>query len=1004
MLSFMEDRPMLRFVLVASTISALWILLSDRIVARLFPGMEENLWAQSIKGLLFVLVLGSLVYVMLQREFVRAQEAYRTLKISEDRLMRAEQASFVMTCHVGLDGRWLRVPPALCSLLGVAEESLLEKTIQDFCLPGDRDDLRRDFERLVKGEAASFEREIECHGGADEPVWFYLNASIVRDEADRPLHFIVYLRDVTARKQAEMERERLAEILEATPDFVGTTTPDGQTLYINRAGRAMVEKPGRPAESMKPADFHPDWALKIVREEGLPTAMEQGSWQGETALLDRNGREIPVSQVILSHRSATGKLLFLSTILRDLTESKQSERALRESEARLHLAVSAAKIGLWDWDTRSTHVYFSPEWKLQLGYADHEIANELEEWRSRVHPDDLEAAQARIQRYLEKPWPNYFNEFRMKHRDGSYRWILASADLLPDREGNLTRMVGAHVDITEQKLEEERILSIARAVSGVPGAEFFPSFVQHVARAFDATCAFVGVLDDELGQKVRTIAVWREEGSDENFEYRLQGTPCENVLSGELCVYETKVAAAFPRDTILREQNIEAYAGVPLENSAGEPSGILVVLYDRPLEHGKIVESMLRIFATRASGELQRSHDLEVQKQLEAQMRHTQKLESLGVLAGGIAHDFNNLLLTIMGNTSLAQLEADSSPKLTPLLNDIEKAAQRAAELCGQLLAYSGKGKFVVSSMNLNELVRELSQLLKVSISRKAEIDLELAPALPLIEGDPTQIRQVLMNLIINASDALENQAGGIVIRTSARYCLREFLDEHLDGRDLPEGRYVVLEVEDTGCGMTPETLERIFDPFFTTKFTGRGLGMAAVLGIMRGHHGVIGVESQPGRGTRFEILFPAVEGTNKSAVTEKPPTEANRAGEGLILVADDEATVRDFTSRVLERAGYRVITANDGREAVEQVRSRADELVLVLLDLTMPRLSGAEAGLEIRALRPKLPLLLTSGYSEEEVGAQLPDIEPASFIQKPYRTADLIDEVRLLVDRPEVR
>lgn len=1000
-----ENRPMLRFVLTSGALAALWILLSDWLVAQLFPNIGENLWAQSVKGLLFVLVFGALVYFALQREFNRANDALRTLQVSEDRLKRAEEASYVMTSHVDLEGRWLRVPRGLGPLLGRDRTSLRGQSLREVCDPEDWANLWGDFERLIRGEGESFEREVRFFADGEATAWFYLNASVVRDEDDRPLHFIVYLRDVTARRHAEMDRDRLAEILEATPDFVGTCRPDRTVLYLNRAARAMVERPGRPVEDMVVSDCHPAWAVDVIENEGIPTALETGYWQGESAILTLEGEEVPVLEIIIAHRDAGGRLLFLSTVAHDISERKRTEWALRESEARLKLAVSAAKIGLWDWDTRTTEVYFSPEWKAQLGYEDHEIENDFEEWRSRVHPDDLEAAEARIQRYLANPWPNYFSEFRMKHRDGSYRWIFATADLLPDEEGNLTRMVGSHVDITEQKLEEERILSIARAVSGAPGTDFFPGFVEQVGRALQADCAFVGAYEDELRTSIRTVAVWREGGDQENFRYQLEGTPCEDVLHRDLCVYAADVQHEFPRDRLLAEMRIEAYAGVPLKNAAGEPCGLLVVLYEHPLKTSKIVESMLRIFAIRASGELQRERDLEMQQQLEAQMRHTQKLESLGVLAGGIAHDFNNLLLAIMGNAGLAQLESRSNPKLEPLLSDIEQAAQRAAELCRQLLAYSGKGKFVVSPIRLNELIRDMNQLLGVSISRKAELKLELAPALPVIEGDPSQLRQVLMNLIINASDALGESPGTITVRTSARYCLREFLDESLDGRELPEGRYVVMEVEDDGCGMKPETQERIFDPFFTTKFTGRGLGMAAVLGIMRGHHGVIHVESRPGDGSKFELLFPAVERPVAGGAAPDPSrSNSARKGEGTILVADDEATVRDFTQRVLERAGYRVMTARDGRDAIDQVRSHDDDLTLVLLDLTMPRVSGAEAGQEIRSLRPDLPILLTSGYSEDEVGGQLPDVEPVGFIQKPYRPAELVDQVRRLLSRESSR
>ncbi len=381
-------------------------------------------------------------------------------------------------------------------------------------------------------------------------------------------------------------------------------------------------------------------------------------------------------------------------------------------------------------------------------------------------------------------------------------------------------------------------------------------------------------------------------------------------------------------------------------------------------------------------------------QQLEAQMQQTQKLESLGVLAGGIAHDFNNLLMGILGNTGMVRQDLMPGSEAEERLRDIENAGRRAAELCKQMLAYSGKGKFVVQPLDLSWLVEEMAHLLEVSISKKARLERDLAAGLPAFEADSTQIRQVVMNLITNASEALGEDNGTITLRTGVMKCDEAYLRQTYLAEDLDAGAYVFLEISDTGGGMDPVTRERIFDPFFSTKFVGRGLGLAATLGIVRGHQGALEVDSTPGEGTVFRVLFPASEGV-AAASENRPASVASANGDGAILGVDDEQMVLTIARRVLERAGYRVLTAEDGQEGLEVFERHAPEISLVLLDLTMPQLSGGEAVREMRRVKRDVRILLSSGYNEPEATGEIAGPHLAGFIQKPYAATALLRKVR---------
>jgi len=377
-------------------------------------------------------------------------------------------------------------------------------------------------------------------------------------------------------------------------------------------------------------------------------------------------------------------------------------------------------------------------------------------------------------------------------------------------------------------------------------------------------------------------------------------------------------------------------------------------------------------------------------RKFEARMREVQKLESLGVLAGGIAHDFNNLLVAILGNADLALFSLSPANPARPHVADIARASQQAADLCRQMLAYSGKGRFVVARYDLSEMVQEMAQILEVSVSKKASLRYSFAPELPAVEADATQLRQVIMNLIINASDALGEKSGAISVCTGVMDCDRAYLSESYLDDNLKEGRYVYLEVTDTGIGMNEETRRRIFDPFFTTKFTGRGLGLAVVLGIVRGHRGAVKVYSEPGRGTSFKILFPARAWSPADRTSDGLQSAAPLPQGGTVLLVDDDPNVRQVGSQMLRILGFEVLIAASGQEALQVFGGGGDKIACVILDLTMPGMGGEEVMRELRHLRRNVPVILSSGYNEQDVTQKFVGKGLAGFIQKPYTMVNL--------------
>jgi PAS domain S-box-containing protein len=397
----------------------------------------------------------------------------------------------------------------------------------------------------------------------------------------------------------------------------------------------------------------------------------------------------------------------------------------------------------------------------------------------------------------------------------------------------------------------------------------------------------------------------------------------------------------------------------------------------------------------------ERRRATESRLEMERRLLHSQKLESLGVLAGGIAHDFNNLLMAILGNLELGLRDLSPVSPVRSRLDAAGHAARRAADLTRQMLAYSGRGKFLVGRVDLNALVEENVHLLRTSIPRTVTLNLQLDRVLPAVEADAGQIQQVTMNLITNASEAIGGEPGVITLSTGVQECDDAYLSRSCLDEIPPAGRFAYLEVTDSGCGMDEATQRRMFDPFFTTKFTGRGLGLPAVFGIVRGHGGAILLDSVAGKGTTIRVLFPAAEVTTGAAVAAEiapagPERDTPGTGRGTILIVDDEEMVLQPCAAMVEYLGFAVLKAADGEEAVEMVRRHGASIRAIILDLTMPKLDGAGALDRILRIEPGAQVILSSGYDEAEATGRVAKERLAGFIRKPY----YLEQLRTALER----
>lgn len=729
----------------------------------------------------------------------------------------------------------------------------------------------------------------------------------------------------------------------------------------------------RPEELVVPEQHE---RLNAARARPLQGPMSVGVYTN----LRKDGSRLEVEVTVSPSRREGRDVVIVNLV--DVSKRIEAERALVQSEERFRIGFDQACIASVLTDGRGQLLRVNDAFCALVRMRPDELLGKS--LLQLVHEDDRAQVMQNFGGMLAGRRGTVNVEKRYTRPDGTYFWAQASAVVLQRENGlpslaqvELVDLTGMRTVIEALRESEERLaFGLAATSDGLFDLDIETSdlFVSASAER---------MLGYEPGELPTNMTTWQELVHPDDLPRAVQ---------------------------VLDEHSHGREPSFEFEVRLRQKSGRLITV----LERAKVVTCGPDGSAKRIVGTLQ---DVSERRQLEAKLQQSQRLEGLGVLAGGIAHDFNNLLVGVLANASLAAETLPNDHPAAPLVAEMRAAATRAAELTRELLAYAGKGRFVLEPIDLSVLAREMSVLVGAAMSKQAALHTVLSDSLPRVHGDATQIRQVVMNLLTNASEALDGKPGTVTIRTGVTAVDRSFIARAVGTPDIKPGSYVFVEVQDNGCGMDAATAARIFEPFYTTKFAGRGLGLAATLGIINAHDGAVSVSTKPGVGTTIRAVLPVarVETDHRPTAQESPPAVTPTAtlpavsgpagqalhwkGQGEVLLADDEELVRTVARRTLERIGFTVVECADGREVVERFHAEPDRWRLVVLDLTMPHLKGDHALQEIRALRPNTPAVLYSGYSEEELDTALVGAGGVQFVQKPFTARTISGAIRLVLD-----
>ncbi|MCD4707702.1 MAG: PAS domain-containing protein [Candidatus Sabulitectum sp.] len=640
---------------------------------------------------------------------------------------------------------------------------------------------------------------------------------------------------------------------------------------------------------------------------------------------------------------------------------KQKTISLKESEKRLDQALDQANLGSWDCNLLTGEAINNKHYSLMLGYSQGEADFSYSGWLNQVHPGDRGLLEEYMKEFLNSADDRFEFEYRMRTKTGEWVWIHSCGGIAErDENGKPLRMTGIHQDISGRKLSEY----LARKA------------VDDWENTFDSLPELIAVLDAE-GTIIRvnkTQALALGMTREECIGRKLCTLMFPDDLSRKSCIPDFISGKIKP--LTLQEVYIEK-----LQRYYEVSMSVLVDPDDGSI---RVMHVARDISERKAAGKQQR--------EMESRVQHTQKLESLGVLAGGIAHDFNNILMAIRGYTDLATSAVKEGEQVFEYLKEINKSVGVASELSGQMLAYSGRGNFVVETVYINDIIKKMRPMVQVSVSRKAELRINTNEDLPPVKVDSTQMEQVILNLLTNASEAIGSSRGTITLTTG----FEKILPPGRTNSGKTKQPYVFIKVDDTGCGMSPEVLEKLFEPFYTTKVTGRGLGMAVVHGIVEGHKGFVTVSSEQGVGSSFKIFIPAVDKADKQmfSETEIKPSLSNVIPTGVLLV-DDEANIVFIGRHVLQKYKYTVFSATNGEEALQVYRKNKELIQCVILDLTMPVMDGVECLRELKKIDPTVRVILSSGYNRQDAESKIHLDDIAGYLKKPYGLRALLAAVR---------
>jgi PAS domain S-box-containing protein len=871
---------------------------------------------------------------------------------------------------------------------------------------------------------------------------------IIKPFDDREIHSVIEMalyKHQTEQRLRESER-RYATTLKSIGDGVIATDPQGRVTFLNPVAEALTGWPladtlGRPLPEVfniiNEQTRHPveNPVARVLRENVVV------GLANHTILVSRSGREFPIDDSAAPILDDAGVITGTVLVFQDVTERRQKEHAHHQSEAQLHQVWESSKDGLRLTDEQGLMVRVNKAFCDLVGKTREQLLGQ-----SLVTMYATEERDHLLQQYQERcahRTLSPFMERKLRLWNGKELWFAVSNAFLDPNSSKL-KVLSVFRDVTEHHLTEEalqkRVLALTQPLDNPVGIQFSDLFnaedLQHLQDAFSEATGVASIITHPDGTPITRpsnfcrlcseIIRKTKQGQINCFKsdaalgcQNPAGPTVQPCLSGGLWDAGASITVGGQhvanwligqvRNEALDENQMLCYADDIGANREDFKKALAEVPVMSKVQFGKVANALFAFaneLSLKAYQNVQQARFIAERKrteeerlELERRLLHAQKLESLGVLAGGIAHDFNNLLTAIVGNIELAKMDISEYSPARECLSEAALATRRAADLTRQMLAYSGRGKFFIQELDLSALVQEMTQLLKVSITKTVTLLVQLERSLPRIYADGTQMQQIVMNLITNASEAIGERVGCITITTGVQDCDPAYLAQSRLSEKVSPGRYVYLSVADTGCGMDEAVQQRLFDPFFTTKFTGRGLGMSAVLGVVRGHKGAILIDSEVGRGTTIRVLFPVSHLENPAndgllTVTPNQPSVSANIG-STILVVDDEEAVRKLAVTTLERKGFRVLNATDGVEAIEMFQKESGTIACVLLDLTMPRMDGIQTFAELRRLRPNIPVLLASGFSEHELSQRYAGQGLAGFIQKPYSLDEMVQTVQ---------
>ncbi|MFA4947675.1 MAG: PAS domain S-box protein [Candidatus Krumholzibacteriia bacterium] len=887
----------------------------------------------------------------------RSEEALRE---SEERFRNlVEKGPDVFYVH-SCDHVFTYVSPQVERLLGYKpEEALVRWTDYVSDHPVNKRAIELTQRAIETGERQPpYEAELIAKDG--RRVWFEIDEAPVVHNG-KTVSIVGAAQDVTERRMVQEELQKLSAVVHCTSELVNLASLDGKMIFLNEAGGKILGISPGNVHDFQIGDVIPPAYKDLVRSRIIPALLKGGRWEG-----DLQCRNVLTGQLTDVHTLAfaicdrvSGAPLYFANVSRDITERKRASDVLWERQARLDSLFRAAPVGI---GIVAERIILEVNDRIceMTGYSKEELVGKSARM---LYATDQEFDFVGHEKYRQIALKGSGSvETRWRRKDGAMIDIhLNSAPLVA---GDLSHGVTfTALDITERRRGEDALRASEKKYrqliemlqegiwtidSGAQTTFVNPRMAEMLGYTVEEMLGkhLFSFMDERGVEECKRLLDRRSRGIGEQHDFEFIRKDGKRIF--------TRIETA------------------PITDENGVIVGAIAGVQDQT--ERKLAEDERRLF--------------------EAQIRESQKLESLGMLAGGVAHDFNNILLAIQGNLEFAVASLPPEAPARESLAEVERAAKRAADLCRQLLAYSGKGRFAICSLSLSRAIEETARMIAVSISKKAEVRLDCASDLPLIEADDSQIQQVIMNLIINASEALGEGSGVIAVSAGTMECDRMYLNGTINGERLPEGRYVFLEVADTGCGMDEETQRKIYDPFFTTKSAGRGLGLPVILGIMRGHGGAIGIRSEQGRGTAFRLIFPASASTVEH-IEERPARSVGWQGSGMVLLVDDEEMVRAVAKRMLEHLGFSVLIATNGAEALEIFRAHLGTISCVILDLTMPRMDGIETLAALRGISGDVKVMLSSGYSEHEISKRFAGKGLSGFIEKPYRISELGDKLR---------